>query len=333
MRFPGGWTFPGDKLPRTRTAPPPPAVSTLVRIGDSEIDLACVRSLQPETSRYTLTLEDARTICVGHGPAADFVRRIGLDALPHLEPMSDRHRAMFRLGLRDFPYILLTAATRELKALLAAMNPILCSMNDPHYELYGDILSDMVGRDRLLTLHNLGFEDQVPHLRTVGSTHPDWIVVAEKASLLNETRLLGTTFGISTIVLGGMARWEATGPMARQLRPLLGKRRARVVSYCDYDPEGWAIADAFVQQLARYDVAADIQGTLVLPHRFSAHELDLVAEPMVATGANLTKLEQWMARTHGVNGRPLRIHADHLRPAERVIEAFKAETKLHEVRS
>ena len=219
----------------------------------------------------------------------------------------------------------------HLEAFVGALDPLLWGVGDPHYLLYSDILSDMIGRDRLLTLEDLGFEDQNAHLRTIGTQRPDWVVVAEKVSLLHDARTLGERFGVSTIVLGGMARWEATEPLARQLSPVLAGRPVNVVSYGDYDPDGWLIVDTLMRQLARYGVTAQLRGRLVEPRRFSAREIALVAEPIVATGSNRAKLDQWMAQGGGIRGRALRIHADHLRPVKRVIAAFHEETGLREV--
>lgn len=409
LRFPGGWTFPAARLPRPakKTEAPP---ETIVRAGKTRIDIRRLRAIEsnPDGHRFDLILDDGSRLQVHRNSAPALAEQLGLAALSHLEPMSDRHRAMYRLGLRDFPWIILEAPTAELKrvfgddekrcdanmiweaarhrargapldygteyrgfyyrpvlAVLARLGwlgpggyteatariedlaeawavttnvvmdaldgqtiDLLGADNDPHYRLYGNVLAEMVGHDRLLTFADLGFADLRPDLRTLGTVRPEWLVVAEKVSIEIEARQLGAAFGVSTVVLGGMARWEAVEPVADMLRPVLQGRKVNVVTYGDYDPTGWEIDDVFVRMLDRYDIHAEISGRLILPERFSARELELVTEPIPTGGSNEAKTRAWMQRTHGVHGKPLRIHADHLRPVERVIQAFIEETGL-----
>jgi hypothetical protein len=370
LEFPGGWTFPQAKLPEVAATSPTPAP---VKFGENEIDLRDLRRLESKQSGYLLTLSGNRTLFIRYKAARALIHAIGLPALDFLQPVTDLHKALYTLGLRDFPFVLLEAESpqalfgkdaraaianllwerpRRLARGLAAPDygteyrgfyyrPVLSVLNrmgvldpkmslemvaqrsDPMYALYGRVLSEMVGDDRLVTLKDLGFAPQRPDLRQLGTTHPDILVLCEKESLHPEASLLGETFGCSVVVLGGMARWEATEPAADMLRPVLEGRPVRIVHYGDYDPAGWEIADVFVEQLARYDIAARIVAHLVLPQRFSQREIELLAEPIPAGGANQTKLESWMSITHGIDGRPLRIHADHLRPAERVLAAYR----------
>jgi hypothetical protein len=223
-----------------------------------------------------------------------------------------------RLGLRE-------KLDYRLESLLDPV-ALLGQINDPQYALYGQILDDIVGHSRLATFRDIGFVPSRPDLRALGTKRPQWLLVVEKASLEPEGRQLAAEFGLSMVILGGMARWEAAEPVAEMLAPVAGP--VKIVAYGDYDPAGWLIDDVLVEMLARYDIKAEIAGRLVLPGRFTQREIDLLAEPIPMSARARTLSEKWLARTHGIDGRPLGLHADHLRPYERVRRAFVEETGL-----
>jgi hypothetical protein len=395
FEFPAGWKFPRVKLPNApRVAE---ATAAALKIGSRRLDSTRLRGLRAEGTRYRVNLDDGTSFFVMYKAALELVAQLGV-ALNHLEPCSEKHRAMYRLGLRDFPYVLLDASDAELKRVFGTdertcianliwevprhralgtpldygtehrgfyYRPILPVLNrlglmdrrtraalsyiptdvllgalangtynllggfsDPHYQLYGKILSEMIGDSRLITLRDLGFAPTRPDLRALGTARPEWLLAVEKSSLENEAREVARRFGVSLVILGGMARWQATEPLADLLRPVLAGRRVNVVNYGDFDPDGWEIADVLVSQLARYDIAAVVVGHIALPRRFTEREISLLAEPLPSNDA---QTQAWMAKTHGIDGKPLRMHADHLRPLERVIAAFKEESGLTEV--
>lgn len=393
IHFAGGWSFPdcGGSTPRRFTRHHP-------RLVASDLDLPRLRSVRRVGSGYEVRLDDGTTQPMARPAARRLACRLGLRDFDWIEPVSDRHCALYRLGLRDFPFVVMTAPTGLLRKLFGGdarlaiasliweacrhraagrpldygteyrgfyYRPVLVVLNrlgllhrragawdevavdalagwtellargsrDPHYEMYGDVLADMIGADRLLTYRDLGFDDPRPDLKTVGAVHADWLLSAEKASLQHETRRVGQRFGVSTTILGGMATLEGTEFLAELLRPALAGRSLKIVAYGDYDPEGYEIQEVLVRQLGRYGIASAVVGRLVLPSRFTRRELELVAEeiPVQQVGGGRKKLEDWMKRTHGVSGRPMRIHADHLRDETRVIRAFNEESGLSEV--
>lgn len=192
--------------------------------------------------------------------------------------------------------------------------------NDPFWNAYLAVLGDLVGRDRLLTYRELGFRDPRPDLRRIGDRRPDIVVVAEKASLEESVLRLHEEFGVSYLVLGGIPSLLSTEFFAEHL-PV---KSVTVVGFVDYDPGGWIATDAFCQQLERYGVQARLAGQLVLPGRFSAEEIELYSQAIEAeTPATEGKLKAWMERSGGIAGEARRMHADHLRPVERVVAAFR----------
>lgn len=392
LRYPAGWTYPAVSL--ARRSPLPVPQSHVITLGHRDIELLDLRALIGEAHGCRVLLADGTSFHLDSQVRKLLPGILGLSA-DHLEPLSEKHRHMYRLGLRDFPYILLDTSARELRRVfgtdarrcianliwedvrhrargapldygtehrgfyyrpVAAVLPRLgvqltaddvpppdfplesvldaCDndtvglLNDVSYLLYDRVLADMVGDARLITLKDLGFVNSRPDQSALGTHRPQVLVVAEKASLIPETHQLAADFGVSFVVMGGMAKWEAVEPVADMLGPVLQGRPVDIVTYGDYDPAGWVVDDVCVDMLARYDISATIVGRLVLPKRFTAKEIALLAEPLSTAGGAGKLLHDWMARTHGINNRPLGMHADHLRPYERVKKAFEEETGL-----
>lgn len=227
-------------------------------------------------------------------------------------------------------------ADDEIVALDAAGPPVqLCmsSPHDPHYQLFMDVVTLLVGTARLVTYEAIGFEEPRPDLHGVGKARPDVLLLAEKSSLAGFARELAARFDVSWCVLGGDPTWHLTEFVARALLAA-GVRSIRVTAYTDFDPAGWAIPDTFSRQLERYGVAVTSVGHLVRPERFSDHELEYLGEPLPApTPSARTFIIEWLKRSGGVHGRGIGIHADHLRPLERVIQAFVEETGLAEIQA
>jgi len=198
----------------------------------------------------------------------------------------------------------------------------------PHYRLYLAVLSQMVGEARLITCHELGFEEPRAEMRGVGRERPAVLVLAEKSSLLDYTRSLARMFGTSWCVLGGEPSWLLSEFLARALLRR-GVRRIRIVAYTDFDPQGWLIPDSLARQLDRYGLVVEDVCYLVRPSRFTEHELEYLGEPLSAGSETVRQMiRDWLKRSGGIHGRGIGIHADHLRPLERVIAAFVEETGL-----
>ncbi len=98
-----------------------------------------------------------------------------------------------------------------------------------------------------------------------------------------------------------------------------------VVAYVDFDPSGWTAIDSMVRHLARFGIEVERVGWLVRPERFTEEELDYVTLPLPGTRKSL---DGFVTRTGGVRGKALGIHADHLFPVDRVVEAFQEELRL-----
>ena len=93
-----------------------------------------------------------------------------------------------------------------------------------------------------------------------------------------------------------------------------------MIAFVDYDPGGWWAARTLVSHLRRFGVECAASPIyLVRPERFSAEELSLFTLPLDEDDA---RAEGWFRETAGIAGQRLTIHANWLRPAERVRAAL-----------
>ncbi len=195
------------------------------------------------------------------------------------------------------------------------------------YDLLEVLAATLVGRDRLFTYRDLGFRDPRPDLRHLGERSPEVVVVAEKATLQEGVEALAATFGVSTLTLGGLPSLLSTEFLASELLAR-GINRVLLVAFVDFDPGGWIAARGLADQLLRYGIRTRGLRHLVRPERFTPEEIELYGLPIPTPTPQIEgKVKAWLRRSGGVQGRPLALHADHLRPVERVLEAFRQEVR------
>ena len=184
------------------------------------------------------------------------------------------------------------------------------------------VLTTMIREDRLLTYEDLGFDDRRPDLRRMGERHPEVILVVEKDTVAALAFEVARRFGVTILILGGAPELVVVEPFVKALKKAWSGP-VRIVGYVDYDADGYVVARAFADQLRFYGVDAGDPAFLVTPHRFTPRELDQLSVPLGSeTKERQSVIAAWLAETGGIHGRPRGIHCDHLRPLERVLEAF-----------
>ena len=193
---------------------------------------------------------------------------------------------------------------------------------DALWALFQDLVAEAVGSDRLFDFQQLGFADPAPQLRFLGTTRPELVVVAEKASLHQNLQALRQQFGVTTVVTGGQPKLLAVEYFVSELRTLVAGP-IRVIAYVDYDPAGWLIGKNFVHMLERYGMSLQRElQYLVRAEMFSAEEVELFS--FACPAGTPTINEKWLAECGGFGGKALGMHCSHLRPFDRVLTAFEA---------
>lgn len=191
---------------------------------------------------------------------------------------------------------------------------------DELFTLFQEIVGQMVGDDHLFNFSELGFEDPTAELRHLGDRFPHIVIVAEKRGLKGDLQRLAAEFGVGYVILGGSPSLVSSEFFARafaHVGPLL------LIAYVDYDVGGALIAETFVKQMVRFQKSVERMIHLITPECFSAEEIELYALPCPSSTASLrTKAANWVKNGGGIQGKPLGIHANHLKPFERVRQRF-----------
>ncbi|GMU57666.1 MAG: hypothetical protein AMXMBFR33_68120 [Candidatus Xenobia bacterium] len=190
------------------------------------------------------------------------------------------------------------------------------------YLLYQTLLGELIGDEALFTFRELGFRDPRPDLRSIGRRRPEVVLVAEKTSLIPFVQRISEELGISTLILGGLPALVSTEFFASALPTGLG--RLRVIAYVDFDPGGWIAAESFAGQLRRFGLECTEPEFVVRPERFTREEIELYSIPIPTPTPQIEgKVRAWLARSGGIEGEARVLHADRLRPVERVLEAVR----------
>ena len=192
--------------------------------------------------------------------------------------------------------------------------------SDELFQVYQQVVGQMVGDDRLFTFADLGFADSSAALRKRGARRPRIVIVAEKLSLNGDLERLAEEFGVSYVVVGGVPSLVATEFFARAFDDL---GELILIAFVDFDVGGWVVADSFATQLRRFHGKYSHLLHLIRPECFTAEELELYALPCPSgTPALRTKAKNWVKRSGGIGGQALGMHANKLKPYERVRARF-----------
>jgi hypothetical protein len=351
---PSGPVWRGQNDPPATSPPPDDWLQVSARL---HIHPQRVRRLLVEArGRLKLLLDNGQKVSLTRQREPHLLRQLGLSDGRNLQPYMP---ALFRIFLREYPYELARAPAHVLSSqfsnprhLIAQIlwqavsyrrhgieagyadthrgfwyNPVRATLvrsglwDENCERLYAEILGKMIGTDRLFTYQDLGFQDVYAQFREIGSRYPDVILFIEKDSLAEIGKQVARTLGLSWLISGGISHLGSSEFFCAALRPLY-QGPVRVLVYGDFDPGGRVAGLAFANHLERYQVACPASPQfLVVPQLFSAEELELFARPLSAKNE---RVDEWLAQTGGINGQPLGIHADWLRPAERVLNAVKA---------
>ena len=192
---------------------------------------------------------------------------------------------------------------------------------DELYVLFQRLVAQAVGEDRLFTFEEMGLADPREHLLSLGTTHPEIVVVAEKNMLAEHLEVLREKYGVTTVITGGQARLLSSEYLAKALKAKVGGP-VRIIAYVDYDAAGWLIAKTLVSMLERFGVVfSQPVRYLVRAHHFTAEEIELFSLPLPSKTPKVN--QSWLEESGGIGGRPLGIHCGRLKPVQRVLAAFE----------
>lgn len=190
---------------------------------------------------------------------------------------------------------------------------------------YHRLLAQMVDEDRLFTYQELGFSDVYATDREIGS-RPDVLLMIEKKDLAAQGIQVARQHGLSWMITGGVSRLVAAEFYSAALRQVYAGD-VRLLVYGDFDPGGRLAGRSLVEHLRRFGVnSTHGPEFLIVPSVFHQQELELFSRPLTAEDG---QVEDFLAETGGIDGKPRGIHADWLRPVERLAELVAAALDLH----
>lgn len=187
--------------------------------------------------------------------------------------------------------------------------------------LYNDLLTRMVGDDRLFCYRDLGFSDALHRDREMGTRLPGVILLIEKEDLAEAGIAAARHFGLTWMVTGGISRLVSAEFFVYALQAVF-TGAVRVLVFGDFDPGGRLAGHSYVHHLIRFGQSCPAGPEfLITPEVFTSEELRLFSRPLPASDG---RVEEFMAETGGIGGQARGIHADWLQPPERLLEVVKA---------
>jgi hypothetical protein len=163
---------------------------------------------------------------------------------------------------------------------------------------YKDLVSEltkMVTKYRLMKYKDIGFRDNKKGQRMVGGS-ANIILFSEKAG--HQEFLLETAdkYGVSALALGGQPSLLNIEYFVDDLKKhkVNLKRSFYLFSIVDYDPSGWIIRDAFIDNLKFYGIANVRVIELIHPDMLKPEEVKISRYP-IETGKGMeVKNKKWL---------------------------------------
>jgi hypothetical protein len=219
-------------------------------------------------------------------------------------------------GEKEFNELIRTYWYMYVKPTLARSDS-LASSTDQYKQLTENI-ADMVRTFQLMNYKDIGFRDENAANKRIG-VYANIIPFAEKLGHFNYLADLHKDYNVSAIALGGQPsvmnmeyfvddlKKARTAPSLAD-RPVLIrlptldesskfnlKRSFYLYSIVDYDPSGWIIRDAFINDLMHYKIKNIKVYDLINPDMLTPDEIMLARYPIKANPDMEAKNKKWLA--------------------------------------
>lgn len=160
-------------------------------------------------------------------------------------------------------------------------------------------LTHMVTKYRLMEYEDIGFRDDKKGQRMVGGS-ANIILFSEKAG--HQEFLLETAdkYGVSALALGGQPSLLNTEYFVDDLKKhkVNLRRSFYLFSIVDYDPSGWIIRDAFIDNLKFYGISKVRVIELVHPDMLKPREVKISRYPIKPSKNMEAKNKKWLKQVH-----------------------------------
>jgi hypothetical protein len=187
------------------------------------------------------------------------------------------------------------------------------------YDQVTQMLTRLVVYRDLLRYKDFGFFDVNAANRHIG--RKGYVILfAEKHGHYPLIERIASEFDVTVISLGGQPSSLSAEYFVDEIKALGFDVRKSfyIFSMVDYDPSGWIIKDAFIQDLDFFGIRHVKVYDLVLPSILTPEEVELNKYELPDTPEMRKKNRKWMTQTGGINGQFYGLEADSV-PPERLI--------------
>ncbi len=163
----------------------------------------------------------------------------------------------------------------------------------------------MVKELKIMRYKDIGFRDDNESQRKVRA-FPNVILFSEKLGLQGFLTEIGETYNVSTIALGGQPSLLNIEYFVDDIRKtkINIKRSFYLFSIVDFDPSGWIIQDAFVNNLAHYGIKYVKIYNLINPDILTPNEILASRFPIPTPESMRSKNQRWWSevqKCHYIN--------------------------------
>lgn len=169
---------------------------------------------------------------------------------------------------------------------------------DQYAQLIDNIVF-MVKELKLLRYKDIGFRDDNQAHRKVGA-NANIILFSEKLGHQNFLSDISNKYNVSILALGGqpsVLNSEYFVDTLKKIKINL-QRSFYLFSIVDYDPSGWIIKDAFVNNLKFYGITHTRVIDLINPDMLTAEEVKLARYKIPVTKVMRAKNKAWLKEAH-----------------------------------
>lgn len=173
------------------------------------------------------------------------------------------------------------------------------------YGIMIDTFRELIVTHKLFKYKDFGFISDSEANYSIGASHPNIILVGEKAGHLKKLKRLQDEFGVTLAVLGGMPSILSTEYLVDELEKKfdISVKPVHIITLVDYNPSSSIIYQSFISQLIHEGIENISSVYHILTHdSFSKDELPHVTDQIPVTSpADKTKLNKWMSAGNGVD--------------------------------
>jgi len=202
----------------------------------------------------------------------------------------------------------------------------LTNETDQYAQLIDNIVY-MVKDIQVMRYEDIGFRDENQAHRRVGA-NANIILFSKKLGHQNFLSDIADKYNVSILALGGQPSVLTSEYFVETVREagVNLQRSFYLFSIVDYDPSGWIIRDAFVDNLRFYGITNTRVIDLIHPDMLTPEEIMLSRYTIPFTEAMRAKNQGWLRQIHKRNYKNQKYLEDEPLPGKKVIYGLESES-------